>query len=53
MGCTNFAMLQVESQFEGKSIFSTTVDVFNLCTFHTIVYSHRKVPLESWNFFLV
>lgn len=53
MCCTNLTVLQVESKFEGKGIFSTTVDVFNLCWFHTIVYSHCEVPLENWNFFLI
>lgn len=53
MGCTNFTLLQVESKFEGQGILSTMVDVFNLCSFHAVVYSHPNVPLESWNFFLV
>lgn len=46
-------MLQAESKFEGEGILSTMVDVCNLCSFHAVVYSHHKVPLESWNFFLV
>lgn len=49
----NLTVLQVESKFKSKGIFSTMVDVFNLCWFHTVVYSHLGVPLESWNFFLI
>lgn len=42
MYCTNLMVLQVESKFGDKGIFSTMVDVFNLYWFHTVVSLYRS-----------